>query len=283
LIERPALVSVVVPTRNSERTLATCLRSIRSQSHHPVELVVIDNHSLDRTPQIARHYADVFETHGPERSAQRNRGALISRGAYLLFIDADMILAPDVIGDCLNVTRRTGAPGMIIPEVSVGVGFLARCRALERSCYLGDDSIEAARFFSRESFQESGGFDEDLDAMEDWDLSIRVAHGRSLPRTTSQITHDEGRLRVAAVLAKKHRYAGSSLRYWRKHRGHTLGQANLVFRPAFMRSWRRLLRHPVLTIGFLSLKGLEMVAAASGVVRTQVQRWTEHRLASRMG
>jgi hypothetical protein len=107
--------------------------------------------------------------------------------------------------------------------------------------------------------------------MEDWDLSIRIARGRSLPRTASQIEHDEGHLRIGPVLAKKYRYAGSSVRYIDKHGKRTIGQANLVFRPAFIRSWRRLLRHPLLTVGFLSLKGLEAGAVASGAVVSKVR------------
>jgi glycosyltransferase involved in cell wall biosynthesis len=265
------LVSVVVPTRDAARTLDACLRSIRSQTYGRVELVVVDNHSIDATPEIARRYAEIFETSGPERSAQRNRGASVSTGDYFLFVDADMTLDPRVVEDCVRATLESGSPGVIIPESSVGEGFLARCRALERSCYLGDDSIEAARFFPRATFQESGGFDENLDAMEDWDLSIRIARGRSLPRTASQIAHDEGRLRIGQVLAKKYRYAGSSLRYIGKHGNRTVGQANLVFRPAFIRNWKRLLRHPLLTVGFLSLKGLEAGAVASGVVMSKVR------------
>jgi glycosyltransferase involved in cell wall biosynthesis len=282
-MHHPGLVSVVVPTRNAARTLDACLRSVRSQTYARVELVVVDNHSSDATPEIAQRYADIFEACGPERSAQRNRGASISRGDYLLFVDADMTLDPHVVADCVKATHETGSPGVIIPELSIGEGFLARCRALERSCYLGDDSIEAARFFPRESFQESGGFDERLDAMEDWDLSIRIARGRSLPRTASQIEHDEGRLRIGPVLAKKYRYAGSSLRYIGKHGNRTLGQANLVFRPAFIRNWRRLLRHPLLTLGFLSLKGLEAGAVTFGFVVSKLQAWGAQGVAPKTG
>src|SRR5712691_8291516 len=94
------LVSVVIPTRNAARTLDACLRSVRSQTYGRVELVVVDNHSSDRTPEIARQYADVFETYGPERSAQRNYGARISSGDYVMFIDADMTLGPKLIDEC---------------------------------------------------------------------------------------------------------------------------------------------------------------------------------------
>jgi glycosyltransferase involved in cell wall biosynthesis len=260
------MVSVIVPTRNSARTLEACLTSVRSQSYRPVELIVIDNGSSDGSLEIARQNADVLEQRGPERSAQRNRGAQVAHGDYLLFIDSDMTLSDDVVGDCVKAIAQSGAPAVVIPEVSFGEGFLARCRALERSCYAGDNDIEAARFFTRRAFEASGGFDESLTGPEDWDLSQRVARGNRLPRTASHILHDEGKLRLGTVLAKKRYYAMSSRRYWRKHRRATLSQANLILRPAFLRNWRRLIRHPVLTVGFLSLKSLEAAAGLSGVI-----------------
>jgi glycosyltransferase involved in cell wall biosynthesis len=261
-----SLVSVIVPTRNSSRTIEACLKSIRAQLYQPVELVVVDNKSTDQTLEIAGRHADVIETFGPERSAQRNRGARLSAGGYLLFIDSDMTLSPRVVGDCVDAVRLKGARAVVIPEVSIGEGFLARCRALERSSYSGDDTVEAARFFPRAVFEASGGFDENLTGPEDWDLSMRIAGGRRLPRAASHISHDEGRLRLGAVLLKKRYYAASSLTYWRKHGRSTIRQANLVFRPAFLRNWRHFLRHPMLTAGVLSLKSMEAAALIWGLL-----------------
>jgi len=274
-----SVVSVIVPTRNSARTLEACLKSVRAQVYPQVELVVVDNESTDQSLHIARRYCDISETFGPERSAQRNRGARLASGDFLLFIDSDMTLTPRVISDCLDAVSLTGAPAVVIPEISVGEGFLARCRALERSCYAGDDVVEAARFFTRGAFDASGGFDEDLTGPEDWDLSIRVAAGRRLPRALSAISHDEGRLQLGAVLAKKRYYAASSLQYWHKHGRSVLGQANLVFRPAFLRNWPRLLSHPILTAGVLSLKSLEAAAVLWGFLEARASR----RIAPEMG
>jgi glycosyltransferase involved in cell wall biosynthesis len=266
------LVSVIVPTRNSGRTLEACLNSIRSQHYRPVELVVVDNGSTDRTLQIARDLADIVENWGPERSAQRNRGARVAHGDFVLFVDSDMTLSPEVVGDCVDVLRSNNTPGAIIPEVSVGEGFLAHCRALERSCYDGDDTIEAARFFARAPFEASAGYDENLVAFEDWDLSNRIGAGSHLPRTVSHITHDEGRLRLRTVLAKKRLYGRSFVYFSRKHGKSTLGQANVIFRPAFLRNWQRLVRHPLLTAGFLSLKGLEAAAGLWGFLESRARR-----------
>jgi glycosyltransferase involved in cell wall biosynthesis len=259
-----AVVSVIVPTRNSVRTIAACLSSVRSQTYPNLELIVIDKSSTDGTIEVAREYADVVQSGGPERSAQRNLGARIAKGSYLFFVDSDMILQPAVVFDSLNAMKASGAPAVIIPEESIGEGFWAKCRILERSCYEGDDLVEAARFFRREIFESHGGFDERLTGPEDWDLSLRVAAGSPLPRAHSQVFHDEGRIRLGSALAKKFYYARSFRVYIHKHGTLALRQANIIVRPAFLRRWRRLLGHPLLSAGIFVLKGLELGAAVAG-------------------
>jgi len=257
------LVSVIVPTRNSSRTLESCLKSISAQSLKDLELIVVDNFSSDATLEIAGRYADICRVFGRERSAQRNHGADFARGEYLFFVDSDMWLEPTVVAECLNVIRSSGAAAVVVPEVSTGTGFWARCKQLERSCYSGDDLIEAARFFARSSFEAAAGFDQSLIAGEDWDLSIRVASGARLPRVSSRIIHDEGRLRIGGLFEKKKYYASSFRAYWRKHPAIASRQANLIFRVAFLKNWRSLISHPILTGGIFALKLFE---ACGGLV-----------------
>jgi glycosyltransferase involved in cell wall biosynthesis len=266
------LVSVVVPTRNSARTIEACLCSVRFQTYQPIELIVVDNGSTDGTLEVAWRLADTVDSHGPERSSQRNWATSLAHGDFLLFVDSDMTLDARVVSDCVDEIRRSSSPAVIIPERSVGEGFWARCRALERSCYVGDDSIEAARFYTRKALEASGGYDETLVAGEDWDLSIRIAKGAGLPRIGSYISHDEGKLRLTVHLAKKRYYAASSLRYLQKHGTSSLNRGNLIFRPAFLRNWRRLARHPVSAAGVFLLKTLESAAVVSGVVAEWVRR-----------
>jgi glycosyltransferase involved in cell wall biosynthesis len=265
-----SLVSVIVPTRNSARTLDACLQTIRSQAHGELEVLVVDNGSTDGTVETARRLADVVLRYGPvawiATSSQRNLGARASHGSYLLFIDSDMRLSPDVMRDCLQTADRTDCSAVIIPEVSVGEGFWARCRSLERSCYGGDDLAEAARFFERGAFVAAGGYDEELTALEDWDLSQRVAGRSRIPRTTAGIIHDEGRLRLLQVAAKKRYYGASFRRLVRKHGARALLRANLVARPAFFRNWRQLGRHGLATPGMFLLRTVELMAAASGAL-----------------
>ncbi len=261
------LVSVVVPTRNSAGSLRVCLESIVRQSYLSVELLVVDNYSSDATLDIARSFTQTVITCGPERSAQRNAGARAAGGAYLLFVDSDMVLDTRVVEQCVAiVTPNTGSKlaGAIIPERSVGDGFWTRCKALERKCYVGDDTIEAVRFFARGSFDAVGGYDETLTAAEDWDLSQRVARTGSVGRIAAYITHLEGRLTLRKTMRSKFYYGTTLGRYIRKQPGSAARQFQFV-RPAFIRHWRLLLAHPVLTGGIIVLKGCEFAAGGVGL------------------
>ena len=262
-------VSVVVITRNSARTLEACLRSIRRQTYPDVEVIVVDNHSTDATSAIAERYADQLRVIGPERSAQRNDGAAVARGRWLFFVDSDMIVDPTVVEEAVAAMRATRIPAAIVPESSFGVGFWSRCRELERSCYAGDDTVEAARFYAREAFIDARGFDETILGGEDWDLSRRVARGRRLPRTSAWIQHDEGRIALGAAYRKRRYYAPGYLRYLRKHRAGASTQMNPLARAAYARHWRSFARHPLLTAGVAVLKSVELAAVLEVAARSR--------------
>ena len=146
----PDSVTVVVPTRNNIRTIEACLRSVVEQTHPDVELVVVDNHSTDGTPDVARRLADRVITAGPERSAQRNTGIDAATSTWVLWLDSDMILPPRAVALALDTARATGATGIALPERTIGEGFWTACRALERECYLDDPWLHNPRLVRRE-------------------------------------------------------------------------------------------------------------------------------------
>ena len=259
------LVSVVVPTHNSAASLPACLDSIVRQSYPSIEIVVVDNYSTDASREVGLAVTPHVFTHGPERSAQRNAGARAARGSYLVFIDSDMVLGSTIVERCIRISTEDAAvKGIIIPERSVGEGFWACCKALERSCYVGDDTIEAARFFDRSAFEIVGGYDEALTAAEDWDLSQRVALLGPLRRIDTYIMHLEGRLRLRDTMSSKFYYGQTLGQYIRKHPGSAARQLQLV-RPAFVRHRRRLLAHPLLTAGLVVMKFCEFAAGGAGL------------------
>jgi glycosyltransferase involved in cell wall biosynthesis len=262
----PIRVSCIVPTRNSAGTIEACLQSLRRQAHPDVEVIVVDNASTDATVERSRALADVVLQAGPERSAQRNAGARAASGEHFFFIDSDMLLDHEVVGQAVSEVEG-GALGVVVPETSFGEGFWARVKALERSCYLGDDTIEAARYVPRAVFERIGGYDEDIAAgPEDWDLHERVrALGGPIGRTRAVIHHDEGRLRLTETMATKFYYGRATDAYLRKHRARARGQLRVV-RPAFLRHWRRLADRPLLGAAVIIMKTLELGSGAAGLV-----------------
>ena len=169
------LVSVIVTTRNEERNIGNCLQSIQLQTYKPIEIIVVDNNSTDKTQKIARSFTDVVVNKGPERSAQRNHGICgLAKGEFAMFIDADMILTPTLVESCVEEFEAEGVVALHIDEVILVRGKLAKARRFERSFYSGT-VIDGARFFNRSTFCKLGGFDEVLPpGPEDWDLDLRL-------------------------------------------------------------------------------------------------------------
>lgn len=258
------LVSVIVPTKNSAGTIEMCLKSIKEQTYPDIEIIVVDNYSEDGTAEIARKYAQVF-VKGPERSTQRNHGAENAKGNYLVFIDSDMELTSTVIEECVHEIVSDDIGAVVIPEISVGEGFWTRCKALERSCYIGDDTIEAARFFDKNVFQKMKGYDETIaGGGEDWDLPQRVKiAGYKIGRIDSLIKHNEGRLSLLKTMNKKYYYAKTIRNYMKKHPEMAKKQLVLI-RPAFIRHWQHLACDPIYTVGFIFMKCCEFGAASLG-------------------
>jgi GT2 family glycosyltransferase len=188
-----------------------------------------------------------------------------------MFIDSDMVLERSVVSECVRAAED-GAQSVVIPEQSFGEGYWTRCKALERACYVGDNTIESARFFTRAAFDRVGGFDEEIVAgPEDWDIHERVrANGARVGRTVALIWHDEGRLRLRDTLATKFYYGKSAAVYMQKHRGAARKQARLL-RPAFLRNWRMLARRPHVAAGMFTMKALELAAGAMGLLSARVR------------
>jgi len=111
------LVSIVIPTYNSEKTLPLCLESIKRQRYRNIEVIVVDSFSKDRTVEIARKWdARVVLTHGGLLWA-RYIGHRYAKGAIELLLDSDQILQPTTIERGVRMIRR-GCDMAILEESS---------------------------------------------------------------------------------------------------------------------------------------------------------------------
>src|SRR5579884_1586824 len=92
-------VSVVIPAHDREDTLRATLDCLLAQTHPAWEAIVVDDGSSDGTAAVARAYAqrdERFRVHSQPRggvSAARNAGIALARHPWLLFLDADDVIA----------------------------------------------------------------------------------------------------------------------------------------------------------------------------------------------
>jgi glycosyltransferase involved in cell wall biosynthesis len=258
--------SIVVTTRNSAETLRPVLESAMRQTM-PAELIVVDNYSSDGTLEIAEECGARVICAGDERSRQRNVGAKASTGDWLLFVDADMIMSSDLVSSCVSECLKVGAEAAIVPQFAEGYGFLAKARAFEKACYVNDKYLEAPRFFSRQLFHSIGGYDPNLTAAEDWDIGARIsAQGVAVTRSTGQLVHLDGYIRLSEVFRKMQYYSPSLLAYRAKH-PHLASRQMSPLRSAWWRQLGRLVRRPALFAGIITLKATEVAGFLVGVVK----------------
>lgn len=272
------LVTVIVTTRNNTGTLEACLRSIQAQTYRDIELIVVDNNSSDDTKDIARRYTKAVFNKGPERSTQRNYAADKAKGTYLLIIDSDMELNPDVVEDCVQTMHANPSYGaLIIPEESFGVGYWAQCKRLERSFYEGVDSIEAARFFDAKIYEKVGGYNEQMVGGEDWELSQRVRQVTTIGRCTARIRHNEGHLELYDALKKRYYYTKGFMQYFDNTQTNTGTNASPVrdvlnYYGLYLSHPGKLLKNPLYGFGMLFMKTGEFGTNGLAMVSTKLKQ-----------
>lgn len=265
-----ASVSIIIPAYNEEKVIGRLLRSISKQSYKNIETIVIDDASSDDTAEISRKFTrKVYIRKHAERSVQRNFGASKAEGNYFLFLDADMELTKNVVRECVfEIRKNNKIGGVVIPEESIATNYWEKVKAFERSFYNleGDRMIEAARFFSREAFNEVGGYDEDITGPEDWDLpeSIKKA-GYKVSRIKARIFHYERVKNPFSVARKKFYYGLKAHRYLKKQRISPISAKTIYFlRPVFYKNWKEFVRHPLLSISMFLMLMLETMGGGVG-------------------
>jgi glycosyltransferase involved in cell wall biosynthesis len=174
-------VSVIVPARNEETCLGACLKSLVSQQNVAFEILVIDDHSTDRTREIAASFASpqlhVIEAGSiPKGWTGKNNavtaGARAAHGQWLLFTDADTIHLPGSLARSLEEARRHSAdmlsysPEQVVEtftEKAVMPVIFAELAASFRPAQVSDSNSPAAAangqyiLISREVYNAVGG------------------------------------------------------------------------------------------------------------------------------
>ena len=230
------LVSVIIPSFNSEAVISDALESVIRQTYGCIEIIVVDDASHDATVATARRklsaefngawqIMELSENGGP--SAARNKGIKAANGAWVQFLDSDDIMMPTKIALQMEVAAAAASDvasvyspwrrgffenGEIIWVDRLSMPDMAGKPPV--MCLIGGDRpLLAAGLTRRSVLEQIGGLDENLRFWECEEVSVRIAQaGRlvSAPsvapvylwrsyRGETYVGHDQSRYRIVPV------------------------------------------------------------------------------------
>lgn len=237
------LVTVIIPTYNRPKYVSRAIQSVLNQTYPSIEIIVVDDASdADLQPIIDQFPSVSFLVNDSNRGGgfSRNRGIAQAKGTFINFLDDDDILYPKKIESQISLFIQSDVPDL---------GMIT-CHALdERSGeahirynrFQGDIHRKLLRSFAisgietmlyrKECLEEVGGFDEQLQSSQEYDLLIRVSEKYGVDyvdevltqefESTNQIsTNFDKKIQGAQRLFKKHnwRYKKQGLLFWIKMR-----------------------------------------------------------------
>jgi glycosyltransferase involved in cell wall biosynthesis len=170
------LISITIPTFNSEKTIHRCLSSITSQCFHSVEVTIVDNYSSDKTEEICRKYDCNFLKAVCGKAEARKIGFYHSKGDYILLLDSDMYLEKGLLSEIISSIENYSLDAIIISEEFPANSVFHVVRNIEKKCYIEESEIESPRFYRKTSLEHINW--DDLD--DGWDeyeifLSAKIA------------------------------------------------------------------------------------------------------------
>jgi glycosyltransferase involved in cell wall biosynthesis len=105
-VNQHPLVSVNIPTRNSSKTLSSCIEAVKAQSYPNIEIIVIDSKSTDNTVEIAQQHSVTIISTDWKLLGARYLGVQASKGDYVLLLDSDQILYPTTIERLVSESKK---------------------------------------------------------------------------------------------------------------------------------------------------------------------------------
>lgn len=210
-------ISFIIPVLNGEKHLDQCLAHIGSEMSGSDEIIVVDNGSTDNTVSIARRRENVRVLEHPELTVGglRNRGAQISSGDVLAFIDSDCLLQKGwrrgVVETLSDPTvHATGSICDLPPSPTWVERAWSASKSESPRCV---EYIPSANLVIRRAvFLSVGGFDETLVTDEDYDIGVKITRsgGRIIDAPTVRSIH-LGNSKTLAQFVSRQKWHATSI------------------------------------------------------------------------
>ena len=191
-------VSVIIPTYNRIRYLEETVNSVRNLVHEDIELIVIDqsHEEFASKIQVISKDAKYYRLPQPGLASARNFGLKKASGDYVLFLDSDDLVFPDKLKIQLSKMKSHDTPIVCYSRwrFTKASGSAIRDDGENLDPYIIQILLYTniapfnAFLFDLEVLRAVDGFDENLEASEDWDLLIRIALKGVVFRFVKEVT-----------------------------------------------------------------------------------------------
>ncbi|MEM0980742.1 MAG: sulfotransferase [Cyanobacteria bacterium P01_H01_bin.58] len=182
------LTSLVITTHNREHFLPQALDSILSQTYPYFELILWDDGSTDRSPEIAQIYANQDNRIRAITAKHQGRGYALdsafsfTQGEYLAIVDSDDWLAPTALEETSQILQQDPDIGMVYTDYidakanGTPIGLGQRCRTpYSKDRLLLTFMTFHFRLMRRGPFEQVGGFDPNFAYAPDYDLCLKLS------------------------------------------------------------------------------------------------------------
>jgi glycosyltransferase involved in cell wall biosynthesis len=169
------VLSFIVPAHDEETSIVATVESIVSSAQgHEFEVVVVDDASTDRTKELAEGAgARVVSVEVRQIAGARNAGAKAARGDVFVFVDADTCITKAVVDGVVHAMAHGAIGGGAMVDFDRPMPLWARMTMplMTRVYFMMKMAAGCFVFATRDAFEATGGFDEELYAGEEVELS----------------------------------------------------------------------------------------------------------------
>ena len=178
-------ISVVIPAYNRVGTLARAIDSVLAQSYKVSEIIVVDDGSSDATSEVAKMYSDILllRQNHMGASTARNNGVMMASHEWVAFLDSDDTWHPKKLA--FQVAHHKKNPDSLISYTDeTWIRNNKECPIPKKfrkpEIVLFEESLDycniapSSVLINKEYFEKVGGFDENMEACEDYDLWLRI-------------------------------------------------------------------------------------------------------------
>jgi glycosyltransferase involved in cell wall biosynthesis len=183
-------VSVIIPTYNRANLINKAIQSVLDQTYTDFEIIVVDDGSTDNTENVVKGFQDeriryMYHKKNMGVSSARNTGIISAKGVFISFQDSDDVWLPKKLEKEIKIFESS------IPKVGVVYSRLCRISNNEKTLFplpehkiregtihnqlVKGNFVHGLTLIRKSCFEKVGTFDEQLPALEDWEIYLRIS------------------------------------------------------------------------------------------------------------